>query len=202
MTMMTIWVVVLVQIIFDDGDEDGWNDDDAHMEWCLVMIIVSYHRMMLIVRRMTIIRYLRVSCFLLVHCYIFHHIATTFKLGDVDLIYDIQVNCTSMAIQIDLTLQKFPHLDLESFRLRDPSCIPYEKSTNHVILRTRLDACGTTNKHRNESVTYYNSVTARVVQSKSRMYIVEFPFSCTFIKRRTIGTPSFQLRKRVFVVEG
>ncbi|KAK3738515.1 hypothetical protein QZH41_012035, partial [Actinostola sp. cb2023] len=127
--------------------------------------------------------------------------ATAFKLGDVDLIYDIQVNCTSMAIQIDLTLQKFPHLDLESFRLRDPSCIPYEKSTNHVILRTRLDACGTTNKHRNESVTYYNSVTARVVQSKSRMYIVEFPFSCTFIKRRTIGTPSFQLRKRVFVVE-
>lgn len=120
----------------------------------------------------------------------------------VDLIYDIKVNCTSMAIQVDLTLQKLANVKLELFQLRDPSCTPIEQTDRYVTLQTRLDGCDTTSKHQNETVTYYNSVTARVVQSQSKMHIVEFPFSCTFIKSRTIGTPSFQLTRRVSVVEG
>ncbi|XP_031568335.1 neural cell adhesion molecule 2-like isoform X2 [Actinia tenebrosa] len=118
-----------------------------------------------------------------------------------ELVYDFKVNCTSLVIQVDLTINNFPNIDRDSFRLRDPSCQPYKKTDSHVILRTRLDGCGTTNQHRNLSVTYYNSVTARVAKTPSKMHIVEFPFSCTFIKMRTIGTPSFQPRKKVSVVE-
>lgn len=120
----------------------------------------------------------------------------------VDPVYDIKVNCTSLAIQVDLALKKVPYAKLELFRLRDESCIPVERTDSHVTLRTRLDGCGTSSKHHNESVTYYNSVTARIVQSTSKMHIMEFPFSCTFIKRRIIGTPSFQVTKRVSVIEG
>ncbi|XP_032241001.2 titin isoform X1 [Nematostella vectensis] len=120
---------------------------------------------------------------------------------DPEVVFDMTVNCSSLLIRIDLALHHFPDLDHNSFRLRNESCGPYQKSSSHVTMVTRLDGCGTTAKHRNMSVTYYNSVTAQVVSSRSRMHIVEFPFSCTFYKKRTIGVPSFQPRKRVTVVE-
>lgn len=116
------------------------------------------------------------------------------------LVYDMSVNCTSLYMQVDFTL-KSPYLDTETFRFDNRSCGSHAATSEHVSLRTPLNACGTTSRDSGDSVTYVNKVVAET-KDKRTIYIVEFPFSCTYRSRETIGVPSFQPRKKVTFFEG
>lgn len=117
------------------------------------------------------------------------------------LVYDISVNCTSSYMQVDFAL-KSTYLDVETFRFENKSCGPLTVSSTRVSLRTPLDACGTSSRQSEESITYFNKVVAQTKDQKT-VYVVEFPFSCTYNRQDTIGTPSFQPRKKItFFEEG
>ncbi|XP_078378792.1 neural cell adhesion molecule 2-like isoform X2 [Oculina patagonica] len=117
------------------------------------------------------------------------------------LVYDISINCTSHYMQVDFTL-KSSYLDVESFHFDNASCGSRAANSTHVSLRTLLDACGTTSRQSEDSVTYFNKVVAETKDQKT-VYVVEFPFSCAYNRRETIGTPSFQPRKKItFFEEG
>lgn len=103
-------------------------------------------------------------------------------------------------MQVDFTL-KSSYLDVESFHFANESCGSHAASSTHVSLRTPLDACGTTSRQSVDSVTYFNKVVAQTKDQKT-VYIVEFPFSCAYNRRDTIGTPSFQPRKKITFFEG
>lgn len=125
------------------------------------------------------------------------------KTGGIDqplLVYDMSVNCTSFYMQVDFIL-KSRYLDTETFRFDNRSCGSHTATSEHVSLRTPLDACGTTSRNSGDSVTYINKVVAET-KDKETVYIVEFPFSCTYQTRETIGVPSFQPRKKVTFLEG
>ena len=130
------------------------------------------------------------------HGIIFSHIS-----GGLDMVYDIKINCSSPYIYLNFSVKDFPALDAESFHLKQSLCIPHKRTTTHVFLKTALDACGTTKKHQNDTVTYYNSIIAKL-NSIQQTDIIEFPFSCTFGKERTIGIPSFQTRQRIMIHQG
>lgn len=118
-----------------------------------------------------------------------------------DLVYDMSINCTSLYMQVNFAL-KSSYLNVETFRFDNKSCGSYATNSTHVSLRTPLDACGTTSRQSEDSVTYFNKVVAET-KEKDKGYLVEFPFSCTYNRRQTIGTPSFQPRKKVtFFEEG
>lgn len=117
------------------------------------------------------------------------------------LVYDISVNCTSSYMQVDFAL-KSSYLNVETFRFENKSCGPLTVSSTHVSLRTLLDACGTTSRQSEESMIYFNKVVAETKDQKT-VYVVEFPFSCTYNRQDTIGIPSFQPRKKItFFEEG
>lgn len=117
-----------------------------------------------------------------------------------DLVYDMSINCTSFYMQVNIAL-KSSYLNVETFHFDNKSCGSYAANSTHVTLRTPLDACGTTSRQSEDSVTYFNKVVAQT-KDKDKGYVVEFPFSCTYNRRETIGTPSFQPRKKVTFFEG
>lgn len=117
-----------------------------------------------------------------------------------DLVYDMSINCTSFHMQVNFAL-KSSYLNVETFHFDNKSCGSYAANSTHVSLRTPLDACGTTSRQSEDSVTYFNKVVAET-KDKNKGYVVEFPFSCAYNRRETIGTPSFQPRKKVTVFEG
>lgn len=117
-----------------------------------------------------------------------------------DLVYDMSINCTSLYMQVNFAL-KSSYLNVETFHFDNKSCGSYATNSTHVSLRTPLDACGTTSRQSEDSVTYFNKVVAET-KEKDKGYVVEFPFSCTYNRRQTIGTPSFQPRKKVTFFEG
>ena len=125
-----------------------------------------------------------------------------FKSGPIgqQLVYEMSVNCTSFYMQVDFIL-KSPYLDTETFRFDNSSCGSRTATSEHVSLRTPLDACGTTSRNSDNSVTYVNKVVAETID-KETIYIVEFPFSCTYRNQETIGVPSFQPRKKVTYFKG
>ena len=126
-----------------------------------------------------------------------------FKLGPSGqplLVYDMSVNCTSFYMQVEFIL-KSSYLDTETFRFDNKSCGSHTVTSEHVSLRTPLDACGTTKKDGEDSVTYFNKIVAETAD-KETIYIVEFPFSCTYGVRETIGSPSFQPRKKITYLKG
>ena len=127
------------------------------------------------------------------------HLAGPF---DPSLVHDMEVNCTSQLIQVVFALKYFPGLDFSSFQLDGPACKPDEVTNAQVIISTQLDGCNTIRLHKDDFVTYSNKVTARVGNSKSSFYIVEFPFSCTYGKEQLVGVPSFQARRRISTFEG
>lgn len=116
------------------------------------------------------------------------------------LVYDISINCTSFYMQVDFAL-KSSYLDVETFHFANESCGSYAANSTHVSLRTPLDACGTTSRQSEDTVTYFNKVVAQTKDQKT-VYIVEFPFSCAYNRHQTIGTPSFQPRKKITFFEG
>lgn len=103
-------------------------------------------------------------------------------------------------MQVDFAL-KSTYLDVETFRFENKSCGPLTVSSTRVSLRTPLDACGTSSRQSEESITYFNKVVAQTKDQKT-VYVVEFPFSCTYNRQDTIGTPSFQPRKKITFFEG
>ena len=112
----------------------------------------------------------------------------------------MSINCTSLYMQVNFAL-KSSYLNVETFHFDNKSCGYYATNSTHVSLRTPLDACGTTSRQTEDSVTYFNNVVAET-KEKDKGYVVEFPFSCTYNRRQTIGTPSFQPRKKVTFFEG
>ena len=118
------------------------------------------------------------------------------------LVYDMSVNCTSFYMQVDFALGS-PYLDVETFHFDNASCGSHIATSEHVSLRTPLDACGTTSRQSDDSVTYINKVVAETKTKDNRtFYIVEFPFSCAYKRHETIGTPSFQSRRKITFFEG
>ena len=103
-------------------------------------------------------------------------------------------------MQVDFALRS-SYLDFETFRFVNESCGSHSATSAHVLLKTPLNSCGTTSKHRGDTVTYYNTVVART-KDASKVYIVEFPFSCAYGKMEVIGVPSFQPRKKITFIEG
>ena len=103
-------------------------------------------------------------------------------------------------MQVEFIL-KSSYLDTETFRFDNKSCGSHTVTSEHVSLRTPLDACGTTKKDGEDSVTYFNKIVAETAD-KETIYIVEFPFSCTYGVRETIGSPSFQPRKKITYLKG
>ena len=103
-------------------------------------------------------------------------------------------------MQVDFAL-KSSYLDVETFSFENKSCGPLTVTSTHVSLRTPLDACGTTSRQREDSMTYFNKVVAQTKDQKT-VYVVEFPFSCTYNRHDTIGTPSFQPRRKITFFEG
>lgn len=110
------------------------------------------------------------------------------------------VNCTSFYMQVDFALRS-QYLDTETFRFENRSCGSHTHTSVHVSLRTELDACGTVRRDSGDAVTYLNKVVAET-SDKETIYIVEFPFSCTYLTHQTIGVPSFQPKKKVTFFEG
>ena len=103
-------------------------------------------------------------------------------------------------MQVDFIL-KSSYLDTETFRFDNKSCGSHTVTSERVSLRTPLDACGTTKKDGEDSVTYFNKIVAETAD-KETIYIVQFPFSCTYGVRETIGSPSFQPRKKITYLKG
>lgn len=103
-------------------------------------------------------------------------------------------------MQVEFILNS-SYLDTETFRFDNKSCGSHAVTSEHVSLRTPLDACGTTRKDSEDSVTYFNKIVAETADKKT-IYIVEFPFSCTYGVRETIGSPSFQPRKKITYLKG
>ena len=132
----------------------------------------------------------------------FNYFLHIVKTGSIDelFVYDMSVNCTSFYMQVDFVL-KFRFLDTETFRFDNKSCGSHTATSEHVSLRTPLDACGTTRKDSGDAVTYFNKVVAET-KDKETIFIVEFPFSCSYRTHQTIGVPSFQPRKKVTFFEG
>ena len=122
------------------------------------------------------------------------------EINQPDLVYDMSINCTSFYMQVNFAL-KSSYLNVETFHFDNTSCGSYVANSTHVTLRTPLDACGTTSRQSEDSVTYFNKIVAET-KDRDKGYVVEFPFSCTYNRRETIGTPSFQPRKKVTVFEG
>ena len=114
--------------------------------------------------------------------------------------YSMSVNCTSFYMRVDFALHSL-YLDRETFRFDNKSCGTYAVTSKHVSLRTPLDACGTIRRSSGETITYSNKVVAET-KDKANICVVEFPFSCTYRARETIGVPSFQPRKKVTYFEG
>ena len=112
----------------------------------------------------------------------------------------MSVKCTSFYMQVDLALQSH-NLDTETFRLENKSCGSNAVTSEHVSLRTPLNACGTVRRSNGDNVTYLNKVVAKTI-GKGNIYIVQFPFSCTYRAHQTIGVPSFQPREKVTYFEG
>ena len=121
--------------------------------------------------------------------------------GGLDTIYGIEINCTSPNIYLNFNMKDSASFAKESFNLRDSSCVPYVMTPTKVLVKTRLDTCGTTSTHANDTVTYHNSLLVKVngIRETER---IEFPFSCTFGKQSEIGTPSFQTRQRLMLYRG
>lgn len=115
------------------------------------------------------------------------------------LVYHMSVKCTSFYMQVDLALQSH-NLDTETFRLENKSCGSNAVTSEHVSLRTPLNACGTIRRSNGDNVTYLNKVVAKTI-GKGNIYIVQFPFSCTYRAHQTIGVPSFQPREKVTYFE-
>ena len=132
----------------------------------------------------------------------FNYFLRIAKTGRIDeqLVYDMSVNCTSFYMQVDFVL-KSRYLDTETFRFDNNSCGSHTATSEHVSLRTPLDACGTTRRESSDAVTYFNKVVAET-KGQATIYIVEFPFSCSYRTHQTIGVPSFQPRKKVTYFEG
>lgn len=130
-------------------------------------------------------------------------VPTSGLIGPVDpnLVYDMDVNCTSQLIQVVFALKHFPGLDFRSFRLIGPTCKPDNVTETRIIISTQLDGCNTTRLHKDDVVIYSNKVVARVGDSRSSFYIVEFPFSCSFKKEQLVGVPSFQARRKISTFE-
>ncbi|KAJ1140906.1 hypothetical protein NDU88_007243 [Pleurodeles waltl] len=78
-----------------------------------------------------------------------------------------------------LATRTVPKVNLNTVRVRDAACLPYNKSSGKVIFHIPLDGCGTTARYHGNSIVYENEVRALWVDLGQSMIARESEFRMT-----------------------
>ena len=96
------------------------------------------------------------------------------------------------------------HVNVDQLYLRDVRCKASYNST-HVFINTALTGCGTLYKETEQMMFFTNTLSERSLNAPggaviSRNYLFEANFTCSYGRKRTVGTFSFEpAKQRLFV---
>lgn len=116
----------------------------------------------------------------------------------------ITIVCEENYMQINIDVTKYPNLDPDEFHLKEKDC-GSTVSGKVIKLRTALNECGTTVVESANKTTYKNIVRAYEIKnanvSVTREEDLTLPFNCSYNRRDTVSTTSFQPLRRVDATE-